>query len=317
MIENVFFWNWEPVLMEWLQNHMGEAGIRIASVLTTLGEETALILILGFIYWCYDKNFGKFLGTNIVVAIVLNPMLKNIVFRTRPYFNHSKIRCLKPVNAAADIYDISAQGYSFPSGHATNASVVFGSIAMKTKRKLWIVSGILIPVLVALSRVMLGVHYPTDVLAGLILGYGIAGLLSWIQSKISRRWMLHLILFLLVLPGCIYCKTADYYTALGTMAGAFLAMPFEERFVRFENTRKVSVSILRVAGGIAVYLVLNRLLKLPFSKEFLDSGAFPALLIRTVRYAVVVFVMLAVYPFCFRFGRKKSKESSNEKNKGE
>ena len=56
---------------------------------------------------------------------------------------------------------------------------------------------------------------------------------------------------------------------------------------------------LRMVGGFAVYFGLNTLLKLPFSKEFLEQPVMAAFLVRTVRYAIVVFVMLAVYPMLF------------------
>lgn len=290
--------------MEWLQSWMGKIGVWIASGITWLGEETAMILVLGFIYWCYDKKFGKFLGTNIAVALVANPMLKNVVFRTRPYFNHSGVKCLRPVNASADIYDISAQGYSFPSGHSTNSAVVFGSIAAYKKMKVLMIIGIVIPLLVGISRVMLGVHYPTDVIVGWLMGYVVAILFTWIQRKVKNQEILHIIILLLAIPGCFYCKTTDYYTALGIMAGAFLAMPFEERFVKFENTKSIPFSILRVFGGVAVYLILNQLLKMPFSKEFLNLNIMGAYMVRTVRYMIVVFVMLAIYPMCFRKEKK-------------
>lgn len=305
MTGNVFYLNWEPVLMEWMQRDMGKVSIWIASIVTALGEETALILVLGYIYWCYDKKMAKFLGTNIVVGLIVNPMLKNVVFRTRPYMNHGGIKCLRPVDASANIYNISAQGYSFPSGHATNASTVFGTIAAYKKRKFFVFIGVIIPLAVGISRVALGVHYPTDVLAGWISGCAIVILITWIQGKVENKNLLHLCIFLLALPGCLYCKTNDYFTALGTMAGFFLAIPFEERFVKFEGTKSISFSILRILGGIAVYLIINKLLKLPFSKEFLDSSLWTAYAVRTVRYAVVIFCMLAVYPVCFKIKIKR------------
>jgi membrane-associated phospholipid phosphatase len=48
-------------------------------------------------------------------------MAKNIALRRRPYFDHESIHILRVVEPEADIYDIAAQGYSFPSGHSTNA----------------------------------------------------------------------------------------------------------------------------------------------------------------------------------------------------
>ena len=62
--------------------------------------------------------------------------------------------------------------------------------------------------------------------------------------------------------------------------------------VRFCHTR-----------GVKVYLALNTLLKLPFSKAFLSSGTTAALLVRCARYTVVAFVDFGVYPMLFRLER--------------
>lgn len=304
MTGTTFYLPFEPVLMEWLQSFMGPAGVAVASAVTMLGEELVLIAVLGFIYWCWDKELGKNMGVSIVVGITWNPLFKNIVLRRRPYFDNPGIKCLKPVDSSADIYDISAQGYSFPSGHSTNAAILYGSLPVYKRNRWLTVIGIVLPLLVGVSRVLLGVHYPTDVLVGWVMGAAIVLLLAWLQRTVKRRWLLHLILFLTALPGVFYCKTTDYYTAIGLMAGLFLAIPFEERFVRFENTREPLWCVLRVAGGFACYFALNTALKLPFPKELLESATTAAFLIRAVRYAIVAFVCFGVYPILFKLRKK-------------
>ena len=129
-----FYFEWEVALQAWIQSFMGSFGTAVMSFLTLFGEEVMLIGILGYIYWCYDKEFGKFIGGNVVVGIVLNPLLKNLALRRRPYFDHPNIQCLKPVHADADIYDIAAQGYSFPSGHSMNSAVIYGSLPPEARR---------------------------------------------------------------------------------------------------------------------------------------------------------------------------------------
>ena len=94
------------------------------------------------------------------------------------------------------------------------------------------------------------------------------------------------------------------------LVGFVLAEPFEEKYVNFENTRSPIRGVLRIAGGGALYFGLNTLLKLPFPKEVLEAGDFAAHLIRCGRYAVIIFVVIAVYPMIFKFtakiGAKKS-----------
>lgn len=296
-----FFFDWEVKLIQWIQSWLGPAGTAIASFITLFGEEFFLVAILGFLYWCYDKEFGKYAGLTIVTGIVWNPLIKNIFLRRRPYFDNPAIKCLKPVDSSADIMDIAAQGFSFPSGHSTNSAVVFGSLAVYSKKKvLWIIA-IIAPLLVGISRFSVGVHYPTDVLCGWLLGITVIALMTFLNNKIQKKWLLHLIIFLISCVGLFYCHTNDYFTGLGIMAGFFLAEEFEERFVKFEITKNILAIICRMIAGFAVYLGLNALLKLPFSKDFLHSATAGAYLIRTLRYTIVGFVAIGVYPMVFKF----------------
>jgi hypothetical protein len=57
-------------------------------------------------------------------------------------------------------------------------------------------------------------------------------------------------------------------------------------------------------GGVAVFFGLNTLMKMPFSTDFLNSGEMSALLIRMVRYTLVVFAVLGAYPMVFKYGDK-------------
>ena len=82
---NTFFFPWEVSLMEWLQAHMGDAGISILSFFSMFGEELMLILIVGFVYWSYDKNVGKTMGLSGIMGLTWNTMAKNILLRRRPY----------------------------------------------------------------------------------------------------------------------------------------------------------------------------------------------------------------------------------------
>lgn len=303
-----FYFDWEVALQEWLQSVIGTGiGVKIASAITMFGEELIMIAVLGFLYWCYDKEFGRFVGMNILVGLVVTPMLKNLMFRRRPYFDHAGINILKPVDASADIYDIAAQGYSFPSGHTTNSTVLYTSLPRYKKgNKLLLAAAVLLPFLVGLSRVILGAHYVTDVLCGWIVGTVLMLLFSYLQTHVKNENLFHLIVALCFLPGLFYCHTKDFFASYGMMIGFFLGVPVEKKYVQFKETRSVLCSILRVLGGGVLYVALNALLKLPFPKELLASATTASFLIRTVRYGIIIFILIGVYPMLFdKLGRKK------------
>ena len=301
---NTFFFPWEVGLMEWLQGHISGAGISIISFFSMFGEELLLILILGFVYWSYDKRLGRTIGLSAIMGLTWNTMIKNVVLRRRPYFDHEGIRILRVVEKDADIYDIAAQGYSFPSGHSTNVATMFGSLAVSLRKRWMTVIAIVIPLLTGFSRVVVGAHYPTDVLGGWLLGLASVGLVCVLQKRVKNTLVLYGILLVTVIPGFFYCKSADYFTSVGLMIGFMGGTLLDDHCVRFENTRKPLWMAVRVAGGLAIYLVLNTVLKLPFPKEFQSGGSIAAMLVRCARYAVVAFVDFGVYPMLFRLEKR-------------
>ena len=317
----IFYLNWEMQLMEWLQAHIGSSGFGfwLLSNLSAFGEQTLLVAIMGFFYWGLNKEFGKYIGLNVLVANVWNPMIKNVVMRLRPYFvKEYNVKLLRLIDESADPMDVAAQGYSFPSGHSSNAVTVYGSLAAHEKKRkvLWVLAFVL-PLLVGFSRVFVGAHYPTDVFAGWVLGAIIVILIPLLREKIKNRWLFYAILLLTSVPGFFYCTSNDYYSSFGMLIGFMFAEPFEERFVKFENTKNIIRCILRTAGGALIYFGLNAALKMPFPKELLNAGNFADHLIRTLRYAIVIFVVIGVYPMLFKptgklwnklFGKKQKEQ---------
>ena len=96
------------------------------------------------------------------LALLLYKLIKPRAVRERPFITHSAIQC-----AAAPL-----DRYSFPSGHTLHAVCFTWTAAAYHPELAWPLSGFAL--LVALSRVVLGLHYPTDVAAGALLGGGIA-----------------------------------------------------------------------------------------------------------------------------------------------
>ena len=307
---NTFYFGWEVDLIEWIQTNMGKVGEYAARVMSFIGGETFSLLVLIAVLFCYRKEVGKRVSCSVLMAGIWFPMIKNVALRVRPYMAHpDRAKVLQVVEADADPMDIVQQGYSFPSGHGATAVSLFGTLAMDVrKRWMWFVA-IIMPLLIGLSRIAVGVHYPTDVLCGWVVGLLAIGFNVLLQKKVQKEWMRYAIMVALALPGLFWCRSRDYFSALGLLIGAAFAFPYEAKYIQFKDTRNVWAMILRTVGAFAVYYALNTLLKLPFSKEFLDNGTLAAGLVRTARYAVVLFVALAVYPRVFpifeKIGKKK------------
>ena len=302
---------WEVSLIEWLQKTIGNLNGTFISALGFLGGEMGLLLVALIILFCWKKETGKRLALIIAAVNSWLPMIKSVVLRPRPYMEYpDRVRGVADVGTSEPLENVAAHGYSFPSMHSASVMALLIPLAREVKKKwMWILSGVII-FLVGLSRSITGMHYPTDVLAGWVLGLVCIGIFTLLEKKVKNEWIRHLILLVSVLPGVFYVRTDDYFTALGLMIGLIAAIHFEEKYVNFSDTRNIWAMILRVVGAFAIYFVMNKLLKLPFSNEFLTNGTLESFLVRTARYAVTVFVITGVYPKVFplfeKIGKKKT-----------
>ena len=300
---------WEVRWIESIQGALGDLNGTVGQVLSFIAGEIGLLLTLLILLFCWKKESGKRLALIIVSVNTWLPMIKAAVMRLRPYMEYpDRVRGVADVGNSGSMDSIAAQGYSFPSTHSASAASLFIPLAGEVKKKwLWI-TAVLIVLLVGVSRAVNGMHYPTDILAGWTLGLAGAGICVLLEKKIKNSWIRHLILLASALPGLFFVRTEEYYTCLGLLIGLIAAIHFEEKFVNFSDTRNVWAMILRVAGAFALYFVLNTLLKLPFSREFLAGETLPAFLVRTARYAVIIFTIIGVYPMVFPWFEKIGKK---------
>ncbi len=298
---NAFWFAWEPKFIVFLQSYVTPVLQKIFEAVTFLGDEYAMVLIIGFIFWGYKKELGKKIGTYAITTLVSSVAINNIVMRRRPYFDHSDVKCLKARAPDADPYDIAVQGYSFPSGHATNSVSTYTVLGMNVKKTVLRIVFFLIPILIGLSRIVLGVHYPTDILAGWL----ISALIVLVISGIKNQYVVYSLLVVIGIAGCFFSKSNDYYSALGIAFGFIAGFIFEDKLVHFTNTKNVFRMIFRTLGGLVVFVVVDKVLEIPFSREFIDAASALSHVVRTVRYTLASFVVIGVYPMVFGFVDKK------------
>ena len=136
----------------------------------------------------------------------------------------------------------------------------------------------------------------------LALGFG-----ALLEKYVKKEGTRFLILALVTVPGVFWCNSRDYFSGLGSLIGLMIALPFEGHFVKFEDTRNWKYMILRVLGAGILFFLIDKGLKMPFTPEFLNSGTAMSFLVRTIRYIVLVFVIMALYPMCFRLFHRKEK----------
>lgn len=141
---------------------------------TQLGEVISMIilsLIVIAILLLYRMNIhALFMVVSMLASSILIPILKHSFDRERPAF----------------LRLIEISGFSFPSGHSLGSTIFFGSLMviikhtnLNHKAVLYAICAVFI-LLICSSRVYLGVHFPTDVLAGIAIGSATVALVSWL-----------------------------------------------------------------------------------------------------------------------------------------
>ena len=155
--------------------------------ITSMADTGIIWIITAVILLCFRKTrkAGCMMGLALIMGLVVgNLTLKPLIARVRPYdFNPDVALLVKPLH-----------DFSFPSGH-TLASFEGAGVLMLTHRKTLGYPALLLAVIIAFSRMYLYVHYPTDVLVGVILGltfafasYKIIGAIySAVEKKIAAK----------------------------------------------------------------------------------------------------------------------------------
>ena len=134
----------------------------IAKVITEFGGAIFLItLSIILLIVIKNKKIGILIWINLAISTIINQVLKNIIQRPRP----------------TEFRIINQNGYSFPSGHSMASMTFYGFLIyliykkVKNKYLKWTLISLLsiLIILIGASRVYLGVHYTSDVIAGILI----------------------------------------------------------------------------------------------------------------------------------------------------
>ncbi len=281
--------NWGVMIILWLQQ-FSPGMDALFHGFTFLGSEDFFMVLMPLLYWCIDRRTGGRLVILFLFSSYLGALFKVLLQQPRPFQYDPRVKMLTPESS-----------YGLPSLHTQNTLVVWVYLASVFKRKwLWLLAGILL-IMVPLSRIYLGVHFPTDVLGGYITGAGILLLGLWLigplegwLGRLGMGWQMGLAALAAGVMALTFPGSDD--TAISTSAmilGAGIGLVLERRSVGFSSGGLVWKQALRFALGFAVVMGLRYALKAAF------TDLQPEEVFRFIRYALMGFWFTFGAPWSF------------------
>jgi membrane-associated phospholipid phosphatase len=148
---------WEISMIQALQSLSGLTDLM--RFFSFFGNEEFFLFVMPVFIWCVDVGLGTRLAVVLIASIGFNDVLKIAFHQPRPYWVDLRVKALS-----------SETSYGIPSGHAMNATAMWGLLATYLRRWwAWLaIVGLIF--MISLSRLYLGVHFPGDVLAGWLFG---------------------------------------------------------------------------------------------------------------------------------------------------
>jgi hypothetical protein len=274
------------------------------------------LLLIPFLYWAISASLGFRVLLLLIGTDFLGIFFKQLLHQPRPYW-------VGDVQALAE-----ETSYGIPSTHASDSLAVWGYLAYRlNKAWLWVLTG-LVALLIGVSRMYLGVHFPTDVLGGWVLSLVAIFLLVkgevWLSPFLKKQpaggligiGFLASMLMLLTswLVGLLIASSPDpanwaqYATLAGgnshyfTLAGSFFGMvtgyTLMKQYAPFEAkgswVKRIARYLLGIAGVLVIYLGLDMLFGLIAADETaLGLG------LRYIRYSMVTFWAMFGAPWVF------------------
>ena len=267
----------------------------LANIASAVGEQTFVIAVILYIFYNYDKKKGFGLFTSVLFAVLGMGILKAVVRAPRPFQVLESIEGKRLETAT---------GYSFPSGHTTTGAAFYTALALTLKKRPVSILCAVMMALVGLSRLYLGVHWPIDVFAGLLLGVAISFTVSRYLNALyddkNKRIRLSLwigslsfaagaITAILLNTGTIdEVAFTDLMKVFALGGGGYLGFALENKKVNFTVEEKRSKQIVRyVIGLVGILLFMGAKVIIP--ESLYAVGSF-------VRYTLVGLWATGLYP---------------------
>lgn len=173
----------EIKILDWIQSIRTPAMDFLMCFISKMGNAGLIWILLAFLMILIPKKrkSGVILAAALCVDFLLcNGILKNLFCRIRP--------C--DVNTSISLLIARPDDFSFPSGHTAASFAAVAALYLAGEKKMW-KPALVLAVFMAFSRLYLYVHYPTDILGGVIAGAAAGYIGYWIVGKLQKRGLFY------------------------------------------------------------------------------------------------------------------------------
>ena len=250
-------------IIKFIQSMISPFWDTVFQLVTMTGEENFYILVAAIIFWCVNKKFGYKLGFALLTGTIINTTLKDLLNLPRP-IGSPGIRSLRVETAT---------GQAFPSGHTQGAAILWVSAIMQVRKKWMCITGIIAILLVGCSRLYLGVHWPIDIIGGIVIGTLWVFISNYIfenAEATKKPWIL-MIIILPMLIGMIFLREKAYYTISGTVCAFFIGYILETKYVKYDVRNSMVKQIIKLVVGLVVLIALKIILKEMFPNSIVSD----------------------------------------------
>ena len=281
----------ELEILKWLESLRTSFLNVLFESITLLGEETLIILLVVALWFAVDKKLAQQVFFVTATSLSVNGIIKNFAQVPRPFTKG--ISCVRVDTAT---------GYSFPSGHTQGFATWSSFFAIKVK-KIWlsVLVGVLIT-LVAVSRLYLGAHYPSDVIVAVVLGVSLSAFGNYLFVKVKDTKKLYLGTFLIMTPFIAYFLYvadplfADLFKTFGMIGGMVVVSFLDEKTEPLSYEVAWWKKVIRIVLGVIIAVALKEVIKRMNVFEVMPISLF----IDAIRYFVVVMAVGVLCPLLFK-----------------
>jgi len=289
-------------------------------VFSFFGTENFFLLLLPALYWCIEGGIGLRVGIILLLSASVNDAVKMVFHGPRPYWYSTDV-----------IRYASETSFGVPSGHAQIAFGVWGMLAASIRKWWGWPIAILIIVMIGISRLYLGVHFPHDVILGWLIGALLLWLVlrfwkpvtAWLKKmslgqQILASFLSSLLLITFSLIPFLWLKITNWqlpqawaeyakdalslsgtFTTAGTLFGLLAGLAWFNHQGGFDASGPLWKRILRYILGMVGVLVFYLGLKVLFGLIVPDSEAVLPYILRYIRYVLVGAWISAGAPWIF------------------